>query len=73
MPKSTHIFLSDPAIVRRLAEQAAREHRTKKAVVVRALERYLAAEEQKDRRDEAACERTQANSQSQIRRQAVQS
>ena len=54
MPKSTHIFLSDPAIVRRLAEQAAREHRTKKAVVVRALERYLAAEEQKDRRDEAA-------------------
>lgn len=54
MPKSTHIFLSDPAIVRRLAEQAAREHRTKTAVIIRALERYLAAEEQKDRRDEAA-------------------
>ena len=60
------------ALKARVDRLRAVQRRSLRAVVELALERYLAAEEQKDRRDEAACERTQANSQTQIRRQAVQ-
>jgi len=40
---TTHIFLKDPDLIRRLEEQAAEEGRKKIAVVIRALERYFAA------------------------------
>ena len=43
MPKTTHIFLSNQAVVARLTVQAAREQRSKTAIVYRALERYFAA------------------------------
>jgi predicted transcriptional regulator len=49
-----HIFLSDAALLERLARQASREQRTKTAVVVRALERYLAVEEPKAEADDRA-------------------
>lgn len=54
MPKSTHIFLQDQELIERLSAQAAHEKRTKTAVIVRALERYLATEEPKAEQDEAA-------------------
>ncbi len=49
----THIFLKDPEIVRRLEEQAAKEQRTKTAVVIRALERYFVAADE-ERTEDAA-------------------
>lgn len=42
MAETTHIFLKDPELVSRLEAQAALEHRTKTAVVTRALEKYFA-------------------------------
>jgi predicted transcriptional regulator len=50
---SIHILIDD-ALKERLDTQAAREERTMKAVVVRALERYLAAEEPKATKAHAA-------------------
>lgn len=50
---SIHILIDD-ALKGRLEAQALREERTIKAVVVRALERYLAAEEPKAKKAHAA-------------------
>lgn len=47
---SIHILI-DEALKARLVAQAAREMRSEKAIVVRALERYLAAHEPKAERD----------------------
>ena len=47
MDKVTHIFLRDPELVERLEKTAAAEHRTRTAVVIRALERYLADQREK--------------------------
>ena len=41
--KVAHIFLKDPELVKRLEKTAAAERRTRKAIVVRALERYMDA------------------------------
>ena len=46
MDKVAHIFLKDQKLVERLEQVATSEHRTKTAVVVRALERYFAEQEQ---------------------------
>lgn len=43
--KVTHIFLRNPELVARLEARAAKEQRTKTAVIVRALIRYLEQEE----------------------------
>ena len=49
MDKVAHIFLKDPELVKRLEKTAAAERRTRKAIVVRALERYMDAGEIQER------------------------
>jgi predicted transcriptional regulator len=45
--KVAHIFLKDQKLVARLELVATSEHRTKTAIVVRALERYFDQQEQR--------------------------
>ena len=48
MSKVTHIFLKDQKLVERLQQAADSEQRAKKVIVVRALERCFAKQEQQD-------------------------
>ena len=54
MPKTTHIFLDDPALTERLAAVAAVQRRSQKAIVIIALEALFAQLDQAKAEDAAA-------------------